>query len=136
MTTIQIDGQTITSSIDRSNMWAKVYGRPVSVIRRELERTISAPERNREYLIQAGEKCGLVYDEEYIAEMIAPYIAAAKKAENELAKLADLDDDYVIWEKAGYNATRDKAEKAKPHNFTLSGTVFRVVKVSDVMVSA
>jgi hypothetical protein len=134
MTNIQIDGQIIKSSIDRSKCWAKVYGRPVSVVRAGLARDISAPERYRTALIEADAKYGRVRSDEDMALQIEPMLQGAKKAEKELAKIAHLADDFIIWEKAGYNGTYEQAVKAKPHNFTLAGTVFRVVKVSDVMV--
>jgi hypothetical protein len=134
MTNIQIDGQIIKSSIDRTNEWAKVYGRPVSVIRADLKRTIAKPESLRAMFAEADAKSGRSRSEEDMAEFLVPYIALAKKAEKELAKMADLDDEYIIWEKAGYNKTQKAAVNAKAHNNVLSGTVFRVVKVSDVAV--
>ena len=135
MTNIQIDGQIIKSSIDRMHTWAKVYGRPVSVIRADLMRTIAKPETIRAISAETDAKFGTTRTEEDMAEFLAPYIALAKKAEKELAKIADLDDEYIIWEKAGYNKTQKSAVNAKAHNNVLSGTVFRVVKVSDVAVS-
>jgi len=134
MTTIQIDGQTITSTVNQSSTWAKVYGRPVSVIRRTLAHAINEPARNLECLTEAYAKTNTELTQEHIDYVLADAVQRATKAEKELAKIADLADDFIVWEKAGYNKTREAAEKAKPHNGTPNGTVFRVVKVSDVMV--
>jgi len=94
--TIQVNGQTLTRKTDGYTVYAYAVpksGRKIEAIRATLQSIIDAPEKEAARWASAG-----------IELDVSDRVKAAKRAERELARLADVPAGTFVWEKASWHA--------------------------------